>query len=245
MHKLFYGVALVVLVSCGSSKKTGSSDTGSATKPNTLTKAEKSAGWKLLFDGKTKTGWHVYNKKSDGSAWKVVDGTLHFDPSVKNGTGDIVSDCEYENFDLKLDWKLEAGGNSGIMFLAQEDPKYKYAYYTGPEMQMIDNTSHPDAKNVKHRSGDLYDMISAKPEASLPATEWSTIEIISNNSKLELKVNGTTVVSTTMWDENWRDMISRSKFKTLNDFGTFRKGRFDLQDHGNKVWFRNIKIRQL
>ncbi|MHA4843056.1 3-keto-disaccharide hydrolase [Flavitalea antarctica] len=245
MYKLFYGVALVVLASCSSSKKSGNETAGSGAAPNTLTKAEKSAGWKLLFDGKTKTGWHVYNKKSDGSAWKVVDGTLHFDPSVKTGAGDIVSDGEFENFHLKLDWKLEAGGNSGIMFLAQEDPKYKYAYYTGPEMQMIDNTSHPDAKNIKHRSGDLYDMISAKPEASLPATEWSTIEIISNNSKLELKVNGATVVSTTMWDENWRDMISRSKFKTLNDFGTFRKGRFDLQDHGNKVWFRNIKIRQL
>jgi hypothetical protein len=244
MRKLFYGVALVVLASCSSSKKSGTSADAS-TAPNTLSKAELSAGWKLLFDGKTTKGWHVYNKKSDGSAWKVVDGTLHFDPSVKDGTGDIVSDGEFENFHLKLDWKLEAGGNSGIMFLAQEDPKYKYAYYTGPEMQMIDNTSHPDAKNIKHRSGDLYDMISAKPEATLPATEWSTIEIISNNSKLELKVNGTTVVSTTMWDENWRDMISRSKFKTLNDFGTFRKGRFDLQDHGNKVWFRNIKILQL
>jgi hypothetical protein len=242
MRKLFYGLAFVMLAACGSSKKAG---TETASAPNTLSKSEKKEGWKLLFDGKTKTGWHVYNKKSDGSAWKVVDGTLHFDPTVKAGTGDIVSDGEFENFHLKLDWKLEAGGNSGIMFLAQEDAKYKYAYYTGPEMQMIDNTSHPDAKNIKHRSGDLYDMISAKPEASKPATEWSTIEIIVNNAKLDLIVNGEKVVSTTMWDENWRDMISRSKFKNLNDFGTFRKGRFDLQDHGNRVWFRNIKIKQL
>lgn len=241
MIRLFYSVALITLFSCGSSKKSGSESTAA----NTLTKAEKAAGWKLLFDGKTKAGWHVYNKKSNGSAWKVADGTLYFDPNEKEGTGDIVSDGQYENFHLKLEWKLEAGGNSGLIFLAQEDPKYKYAYYTGPEMQMIDNTSHPDAKNIKHRSGDLYDMISAKPEATQPATDWTQLEVIAQNAKLELKVNGTTVVSTTMWDENWRDMISRSKFKTLNDFGTFRKGRFDLQDHGNKVWFRNIKIKEL
>ncbi|RYF98289.1 MAG: DUF1080 domain-containing protein [Chitinophagaceae bacterium] len=243
MRNLFFGAAIVLLASCGSSKN--ATTTSGAAAANTLTKAEKAEGWKLLFDGKTKAGWHVYNNKSNGAAWKVVDGTLHFDPSEKDGTGDIVSDGQFENFHLKLDWKLEAGGNSGIMFLAQEDAKYKYAYYTGPEMQMIDNTSHPDAKNIKHRSGDLYDMISAKPEATTPATEWSTIEIIAKDAKLELKVNGATVVSTTMWDENWKKMIENSKFKTLSDFGSFRKGRFDLQDHGNKVWFRNIKIKEL
>jgi hypothetical protein len=241
MQKILIGVALIVLTSCSGSRKTGSS----ATTHNTLTKAEKAAGWQLLFDGTTKNGWHVYNKKSDGSAWKVVDGTLFFDPSEKAGKGDIVSDGEYENFHLKLEWKLEAGGNSGLIFLAQEDPKYRYAYYTGPEMQMIDNNAHPDAKNIKHRSGDLYDLISAKPENTTPIGEWNKIEVIANRSKLQLIVNGTTVVSTTMWDDNWRDLISKSKFKTLKDFGTFRKGRFDLQDHGNKVWFRNIKIKNL
>ena len=241
MRNLFFGAALLVLASCGSSKQAGS-DTAAA---NTLTRAEKANGWQLLFDGKTKAGWHVYNNKSDGSAWKVEDGTLFFDPTSQGGKGDIVSDGEYENFHLKLDWKLEPGGNSGLIFLAQEDPKYKYAYYTGPEMQMIDNASHPDAKNIKHRSGDLYDMISAQPESTVPAGEWNSIELIVNKGKLDMRVNGATVVSTTMWDDNWRNMIVNSKFKTLSDFGTFRKGRFDLQDHGNKVWFRNIKIKQL
>lgn len=244
MHKLFFAIAILALAACSSSKNTSSSG-GSSAGNNTLTSSEIKAGWKLLFDGKTTNGWHVYNKNSDGSAWKVDDGTLHFDPTVKDGAGDIVSDGEFENFHLKLDWKLEPGGNSGIMFLAQEDKKYKYAYYTGPEMQMIDNNAHPDAKNPKHRSGDLYDMISASPESSTPIGQWNSIEIIVNNAKLQMKVNGTTVVTTTMWNDNWRDMISKSKFKTLKDFGVFRKGRFDLQDHGNKVWFRNIKIKNL
>jgi len=245
MYKILFGVAVILITSCGASKKSGTdSATGTGTE-NVLSKAEKAAGWKLLFDGKTKAGWHVYNNNTNGSAWKVADGALYLDPAVKDGAGDIVSDGEYENFHLKLEWKLEAGGNSGLIFLAQEHPKYKYSYYTGPEMQIIDNKSHPDAKNIKHRSGDLYDMISAKPEATRSSSEWNQIEIICNNAKLQLKVNGATVVSTTMWDDNWNDMISKSKFKSLKDFGTFRKGRFDLQDHGNKVWFRNIKIKQL
>lgn len=242
MQKFLLAAALAGLVACSSSKKAAPSDSGSAY--NTLTSAEKKAGWKLLFDGKTTAGWHVYNKKTDGAAWKVVDGTLHFDPTVTDHGGDIVSDGEYENFHLKMEWKLEPNGNSGIMFLAQEDAKYKYAYYTGPEMQMIDNNGHPDAKNIKHRAGDLYDMITSKPE-NVKNGEWNSIEIIANRASLELKQNGVTVVKTTMWDDNWRKLIENSKFKTLKDFGTFRKGRFDLQDHGNKVWFRNIKIKEL
>jgi hypothetical protein len=241
MQKFLVVLAVVVLAACSSSKKSSSEGAGH----NKLTKAEEKAGWKLLFDGKTTAGWHVYNKKTDGAAWKVQDGTLFFDPEERGHGGDIVSDGEYENFHLKMEWKLEPNGNSGIMFLAQEDQKYRYAYYTGPEMQMIDNNGHPDAKNIKHRAGDLYDMISSSPENVKAPGEWNQIEIIVNKARLELRQNGVTVVKTAMWDNNWRKMIENSKFKTLNDFGTFRKGRFDLQDHGNKVWFRNIKVRVL
>ncbi len=227
---------------------------GPATTPvpanNALTGEEKEAGWQLLFDGATKNGWHVYNNKSDGSAWQVVDGTLHLDPKTKKdyqtvGGGDIVTADEYENFDLKLEWKLDSAGNSGIMFYVREDPKYERTYHTGPEMQVLDNAAHSDAKIIKHRAADLYDLVSSSPEVVRPAGEWNQVEIICNKGNLEFHLNGVKVLSTTLWDDNWKKMIAGSKFKAWPDFGTFKKGRIALQDHGDPVWYRNIKIRKL
>lgn len=217
---------------------------------NELTGQEKEEGWQLLFDGKTKNGWHVYNNKSDGSAWTVADGTLHLDPKTKKdwqtvGGGDIVSAEEYDNFDLKLEWKLDSAGNSGIILFIKEDPKFEHTWHTGPEMQVLDNAAHPDSKIIKHRAGDLYDLITSSPEMVKPAGEWNQVEIISKDAKLEFFLNGTKVVSTTMWDDNWKKMIAGSKFKDMPAFGTIKKGRIGLQDHGDPVWYRNIKIRKL
>jgi hypothetical protein len=220
-----------------------------SSEPNTLNSKEQAGGWKLLFDGKTKNGWHVFNNKTDGSAWKVADGALYLDPKAKGpkgeGGGDIISDQEFENFHLMLEWKLDSGGNSGLIIQAQEDPKYRYAWVTGPEIQIIDNDRHADAKNKKHRAGDLYDLVAAVPETVKPIGEWNLMEVVQNNGKLELSLNGTKVVTTTQWDDNWSKLIAESKFKSMPDFGKFRKGKISLQDHGNAVYFRNIKIQPL
>ena len=216
---------------------------------NVLSKAEEKEGWKLLFDGTTKNGWHVFNNRTDGSAWKVVDGTLHLDPKAKGpkgeGGGDIISEAEFENFHLKLEYKLAQGGNSGVIIQAQEDPKYRYAWVTGPEIQIIDNNGHADAKNKKHRAGDLYDLVEAVPETVKPIGEWNQMEVMAKDGKLDLFLNGTKVVSTTQWDDNWAKLIAGSKFKSMADFGKFRKGKISLQDHGDAVWFRNIMVRPL
>ena len=216
---------------------------------NKLDAREQADGWKLLFDGRTKNGWHVYNKKSDGSACRVADGALFLDPKAKGpegeGGGDIISDQEFENFHLKLEWKLEPGGNSGLIIQAQEDPKYRYAWVTGPEIQIIDNDGHADAKNKKHRAGDLYDLVAATPETVKPIGEWNLMEVVQKNGTLELFLNGSKVVTTTQWDDNWTKLIAESKFRAMPDFGKFRKGRISLQDHGNAVYFRNIKIQPL
>ena len=215
------------------------------------TSAADTAGWVSLFDGKTTTGWHSYGKTKTGEAWKVADGTLYLDTTKKEGWqtiegGDIVTDEEYENFDLKLEWKIAPNGNSGIIFYIKEDTaKYKYVWYTGPEMQVLDNNGHPDAKIPKHRAGDLYDLISSSKETVKPAGEWNTVEIISKDGKLDLFLNDTNVVSTTVWDSSWKKLIAGSKFKDMPDFGTNKKGRIALQDHGNTVWYRNIKIKKL
>ncbi|MEN0047213.1 MAG: DUF1080 domain-containing protein [Bacteroidota bacterium] len=211
---------------------------------NILTDQEKSAGWKLLFDGKTTNGWHKFNEEGIGKSWQVQDGTLYFNPSVEDD-GDIVSDEEYDNFEFSIDWKIQACGNSGIMYYVVEDEKYNSVWETGPEMQVLDDTCHPDAKIVTHRAGDLYDLIESKHPAVLPAGRWNRARIVAQNGRVQHWLNDQKVVETEFWTDEWREMIANSKFKDMPDFGTAKKGRISLQDHDNEVWFKNIKIREL
>jgi hypothetical protein len=247
--------AIGLFVSCNNEgEAVDASDTSTAeipTVPVLLTPDEVEDGWVSLFDGQTTKGWHKYGGAPVGSAWKVVDGVLYLDASqqenwqIKDG-GDIVTDEEFENFHLKLDWKIDTCGNSGVIFYIHEDTaKYQWPWMTGPEMQVLDNSCHADAKIVKHRAGDLYDLITSAPETVKPALEWNTAEIKSQNGTLEFYLNGAKVVTTTMWDEGWKKMLAGSKFKDMKDFGTYKKGHIGLQDHGNNVWFKNIKIKRL
>ena len=244
MKKLLLPVAAAALFAACNSATEEKTKTATAV-------AGTDSGWVSLFDGKTTSGWHSYGKASIGEAWKVADGVLYLDTTQKEewqikGGGDIVTNDEYENFDLKLEWKIAPNGNSGIIFYVHEDTaKYKYVWNTGPEMQVLDNNGHPDAKIPKHRAGDLYDLISGSKETVKPAGEWNEAEIVSDNGKLDLFLNGTNVVSTTLWDSAWKQLVAGSKFKDMPDFGTYKKGRIALQDHGNAVWYRNIKIKKL
>ncbi len=253
MKKLFVSLVAISMIACNDNTKEEKTEvtTETAAENPLLSSEEQKEGWVLLFDGSSTDGWHSYGGGPVGYAWKVVDGTLHYDGTAKKEKKDtlpqdIVSNDEYENFDLKLEWKVDTNGNSGIMFYVNEDTaKFKKPYWTGPEMQVLDNNGHPDAKIVKHRAGDLYDLISSSKETVKPALEWNQAEIKAVNGKLDLYLNGENVVSTTMWDDNWNKMIAGSKFKQWPGFGTFKKGRICLQDHGDKVWFRNIKIKKL
>lgn len=218
---------------------------------NTLTDQQKADGWQLLFDGKSMAGWHKYGNLPVGPAWKIADDAMYLDTTDKkdwqvNNGGDIVTTDTFSNFDLKVEWKISEGGNSGIMFYVQEDTlKYKYPWNTGPEMQVLDNERHPDAKIPHHRAGDLYDLISSSKETVKKPGEWNEAEIKSVNGRLDLYLNGENVVSTQLWDDNWKKMVAGSKFKAYPDFGTYKSGHIALQDHGNTVWFRNIMIKRL
>lgn len=202
--------------------------------------------WRPLFDGQSTRGWHRYNAPGEiGAGWRVQDGTLHFDPSVPNGGGDIVTDEDFGDFHLRLEWKLAPGGNSGVFFHVQEAPQYSHTYLTGPEMQILDNDRHADAKLHKHRAGDLYDLIASSQDAAKPVGEWNAVEIIAANGTLTFKLNDVVTVHTTLWDEHWRGLVSQSKFKDWPGFGASKRGRIGLQDHGDPAWFRNIAVRAL
>lgn len=240
MNKTVVLILSCTLIACNSTKNSMNSTNNSAAADN---------GWITLFDGKTTNGWHTYGKNMAGPAWNVENGALHVENKKGEG-GDLVTNDEYENFDLKLEWKISSKGNSGIIFYVKEDPsKYPNTYNTGPEMQVLDNGTpttlgHSDAKLYTHRAGDLYDLLASK-EAVKPTGEWNQVEIIANKGKLDFYMNGVHSLSTIMWNDTWRKMIAISKFKDMENFGTFKKGKIALQDHGDEVWFRNIKIKKL
>ena len=212
---------------------------------NTLTDQEKKDGWKLLFDGKTTSGWHNYKSDKVSPRWKAANGALYLDKSVTEGHGDLVTNAEYQDYEFAIEWQIDPCGNSGIIFAVVEDSKYDNTYNTGPEMQVLDNTCHPDAKIIKHRAGDLYDLISCSKETVKPAGEWNQVRIVSKNSNMEFWLNGTKVVAFTMHNQAWDEMVAKSKFSSMPAFGKAKKGHIALQDHGDGVRYRNIKIREL
>jgi Domain of Unknown Function (DUF1080) len=249
---LFVGISVSLFACQSSQQQTNSGDTTQTAADSSKNMSTKDTGWISLFDGQSLKGWHTYGKGSVGSAWSVDSGAIHLSaPNNKKiyqtkGGGDIVTDDEFDNFDFVCDWKISKAGNSGIIFYVHEDTsKYKETWNTGPEMQVLDNAGHPDAKIPKHRAGDLYDLISCSQETVKPWGEWNHAEIKCVNGKLDLFLNGVNVVSTTLWDDNWKKLIAGSKFKDMPDFGTFKKGHIALQDHGNDVWYKNIMIKKL
>jgi hypothetical protein len=234
--------AVCFLAACNNSSDT---EVTESTVDTTKKEAPVTSEWRSLFDGKTLAGWHKYGG-GEAAGWKVADSAMYVDTKVKEGRGDLVTDEEFENFHLKLEWKISKAGNSGIMFYVIEDTaKFKNTYESGPEMQVIDNVGHADGKFIKHHAGDLYDLISSSKDVAKPFGEWNQVEIRSLNGKLDFYLNGENIVSTTMWDDNWNKMIADSKFKAWPGFGTFKKGRIALQDHGDAVWYRNIQVMKL
>ena len=220
--------------------------------PNTLSAAEKAAGWMLLFDGKTTKGWRNYNKQTIGERWKVADGVLYLDVSNKNadgfqvgGGGDIITEAEYENYELRIEWKIAKCGNSGIIYHIHEDAQIRYPWQTGLEYQLIDDTCHPDAKFEKRRASSLYDLVMAVPVVVKPAEEWNKTRLVCKGDQVEHWLNNKKVVSVTMGSPEWKQMLPNSKWKDHPKFGTFRKGNIGLQDHGDGISFRNIKLRKL
>lgn len=202
--------------------------------PNTLTEAEKKEGWTLLFDGKTAEHWRNFKKDDLSDKWVVKDGALTL---TGGGGGDIVTKKEFEAFELTIDYKISKAGNSGLMFHVKETEKTPWL--TGAEVQIQDNVDGHDPQ----KSGWLYQLYPAEKDATKPAGEWNTIRILITPEKCVHWMNGEKYVEYVKGSKDWDEKVAASKFKEWANFGKPTEGHIALQDHGDVVSFRNIKIR--
>lgn len=207
--------------------------------PNTLSDAEREARWRLLFDGETTAGWRGYRQESMPEGWIVEDGTLH----RASPAGDIITEDRFEDFELSLEWKVGPAGNSGVFFLATEEPDD--IYEAAPEMQVLDDDGHPDGESPLTSAGALYGLYPAPEGVVRPAGEWNHARIVVEDGRVEHWLNGTKVVEYELGSDDWMQRVANSKFAEWPGYGRARRGHIGLQDHGDPVWFRNIKIREL
>lgn len=239
-------------ISCNSKQKEMTAGHGEQAGKSQMMSIKGNDGWVDLFDGKTTKGWRTYKKDTAGKSWIVEDGNLVLQviPDGRGRTksqdgGDLITEGQYENFELSVEWQISKCGNSGILFNVVEGKDYDRVYHTGPEMQILDNTCHPDARTHTRRAGDLYDLIACTEEVVRPAGKWNLSLIRIMNGQMEFYLNTAKVVEFTMFGPEWSEMIAGSKFKDMPGFAKFRKGHIALQDHGDGVAFRNIRIREM
>jgi hypothetical protein len=214
---------------------------------NTLTAAEKKEGWRLLFDGKTSKGWRAVKGEAFPEANWVIDAGLLKCVGAKNHT-DIVTTDQYDSFDFKWEWRLAAGGNSGVKYLVDE-PASKPGFGIGFEYQLIDDDKHPDAKAGRDGNrtvGSLYDLIAAGKDKKVhPPGEWNESRLVVEGNHVEHWLNGVKVLSFERGSPEMKELVAKSKYKTLPGFGEVAKGPLLLQDHETEIAFRNLKIRAL
>jgi Domain of Unknown Function (DUF1080) len=212
-----------------------SADTGL----NTLTAAERAAGWRLLFDGRTTDGWRGFKLNSMPDGWKVVDGAL----TRAAAAGDILTTQKFKNFELTLEWKISEGGNSGIFYRGSEDEDA--IYWTAPEMQVLDDAHHEDGKSRLTSSGADYGLYEAPAGIVKPAGQWNQVRIIVNGRHVEHWLNGVRLLQYELYSPDWEMRVKDSKFGAHPKYGRNTEGYIGLQDHGDWVAFRNIKIHVL
>jgi hypothetical protein len=203
---------------------------------NTLTPAEKAAGWKLLFDGRTTEGWRGFKTPAPARGWMATDGALGPDPKAAL---DIMTQEQFDNFELAFDWKIGPKGNSGVMFHVIEDGDR--TYWSGPEYQVLDNSR---GEPPKQRAGALYDLYEPSQDVPKPVGKWNQARIVVNRGKVEHWLNGVKVAAYDMNSADFKARVAASKFKAW-PFAKSGKGHIALQNHGDPVWYRNIKLRPL
>ena len=204
--------------------------------------------WRVLFNGENLDGWRSYGEAASKPAWIVEDGAIVLDAdefTTSNLGGDLITDGQYENFELKLEWKISKGGNSGIFFGVQEIAGQRVAYETGVEMQILDNENHVDGEKPETSAGSCYALYAAAENVVRPVGEYNEVRLIVRDASVEHWLNGHKIVEYQIGSEDWADRVAASKFADWQHFARYRKGHIALQDHTDRVWFRNIRLREL
>jgi hypothetical protein len=197
--------------------------------------------WRALFDGQTTKGWRGFKQPQIPGGWKVVDGAL----TRVEQAGDIVSDGEFENFELTLEWKIAKGANSGIFYRLDESAAEPEMWTAAPEYQVIDDRGYPAPLKPTQKTAANYDLQPPGRDATKPAGEWNTTRIVANGSHVEHWLNGQLIVQYELWTDEWKKLVAQSKFKDHPRYAMARRGRIGIQDHGDWAAYRNIRIREL
>ncbi len=204
-------------------------------------KTTKPGEWIALFDGKTTNGWHAYNGQGMPPGWQVVDGVL----TLVEKAADIVSDGEFENFELVVEWKIPPKANSGIFYRVVENPEDTSMWMAAPEYQLIDDTGYPGPLKPTQKTAANYDLQPPGKDATKPAGEWNTSRIVVNGAHVEHWLNGQLIVSYELWTPEWNALVAKSKFKDHPRYARAKRGRIGIQDHGARIAFRVVRVRPI
>ncbi|MBT4522181.1 MAG: DUF1080 domain-containing protein [Halieaceae bacterium] len=211
---------------------------------NSLSGQEQAAGWQLLFNGEDLSQWRTYQRQEVEAGWGIENGCLsRLGFTGKVFGGDLITRRQYADFELKLEWRISAAGNSGIFLRGDEADKT--IHHSGFEMQVLDNAGHSDAENPSHRSGAYYDMLVPPHDTSKPVGYWNQVHIIARGPKIEFWLNGRQTASFEQGSSAWQALYNASKFTDRPRYGSLLKGHIGLQDHWDKVWYRNIRILEI
>lgn len=206
----------------------------------TPTFAHDNEGWDVLFDGSDLSHWRSYQKENVNDGWSIIDGALVL---VKKGSGDLITKQEYDSFELSLEWKISAGGNSGFFFHVVERDDLSQTYLSGPEYQLLDNLGRDEPP--LEQAGSLFVLYPPSDDYTKPVGSFNHSRLIVKGDYVEHWLNGHKVVSYTMGSDDFKAKVKASKFGKWPTFAAKRKGHIALQDHGDKVSFKNIKIKKL
>jgi hypothetical protein len=231
------GIIVVLAAGCGDRDPAAGSGTGA-----------EPGGWIELFNGKNLDGWRSFNADTARAPWKAEDGAivLDVDDEEENMTGgDLITDRQFENFELELEWKISPGGNSGIFFGVREIDGQDVAYMTGVEMQVLDDARHPDGAVPETSAGSCYALYARREDVTRPVGEYNEARIVARDGVVEHWLNGVKIVDYDMNSDDWASRVAASKFADWEHFARYRRGHIGLQDHTDRVWYRNIRIREL
>lgn len=234
------GILIAIIAAAAAcSSPSRPSPSGDPGGPNTLTAAERASGWRLLYDGRSTDGWRGFRQPSVPSGWQSVDGAL----TRTSGGGDVITVEQFANFELSLAWQIAPGGNSGIMFRVGETADA--TFQTGPEMQVLDNAGHPDGANPLTAAGACYGLYAPVVNVARPAGAWNDARIVVRDAHVEHWLNGVKVVEYELGSADWQARLAVSPFRDLPGYGREARGHIALQDHGDRVAYRGIKIRPM